>query len=81
MSTLECGERTFWFRFRSAEAYVDYFGRFYGPTVKAFEAVGAAGAGALFADLVELVRRYAGTGTGFVSIPATWLETVASTDT
>ena len=50
---------------------------FYGPTLKAFEAVGDAGGDALFADLVYLVRRHAGTGSGPVAIPATWLETVA----
>ena len=35
------------------------------------------GADALYADLVDLVRRYAGTSAGPVAIPATWLETVA----
>jgi SAM-dependent methyltransferase len=77
ISALACTEQTFTFRFRSAEAFVDYFRTFYGPTVKAFEAVGTSGRDALFADLVYLVRRHAGTGTGPVAIPATWLETVA----
>jgi hypothetical protein len=39
--------------------------------------VGEEGRDALFADLVYLVRRHAGTGAGPVAIPATWLETVA----
>ena len=77
IATLTGRERTFTFRFRSAEAYVDYFRTFYGPTLKAFEAVGDAGADALFAALTGLVQRNAGTSTGPVSIPATWLETVA----
>jgi ubiquinone/menaquinone biosynthesis C-methylase UbiE len=77
VESLDCTERTFTFRFRSAEAFVDYFRTYYGPTVKAFEAVGDDGASALTAGLVELVRRYAGTGSGVVAIPATWLETVA----
>jgi SAM-dependent methyltransferase len=77
VSALACTEQTFVFRFRSAEALVDYFRTFYGPTLKAFEAVGTAGSDALFADLVYLVRRHAGTGTGPVAVPATWLETVA----
>ena len=75
---LACRERTFTFRFRSAEAFVDYFRAYYGPTLKAFEAVGEAGADELFDDLVGLVRRYAGTTDGPVAIPATWLETVAT---
>jgi SAM-dependent methyltransferase len=77
VDSLACTERTFAFRFRSAEAFVDYFRTYYGPTLKAFEAVGEAGQDALFADIVELVRAYAGTGTGAVAIPSTWLETVA----
>ena len=72
-----CRERTFTFRFRSAEAYVDYFRTYYGPTVKAFETAGTAGGAALFGDLVDLVRRFARTTSGPVSIPATYLETVA----
>ena len=77
ISSIACNERTFTYRFRSAEAFVEYFRTYYGPTVKAFEAVSEMGASALFADLVYLVRRHAGTGTGPVAIPATWLETVA----
>jgi SAM-dependent methyltransferase len=70
-------ERTFTFRFRSAEGFVEYFRSFYGPTLKAFEAAGGA-ADELHADLVALVRKYAGTSEGPVAIPATWLETVAT---
>jgi SAM-dependent methyltransferase len=77
VDTLASRERTFTYRFRSAEAFVDYFRRHYGPTVKAFEAVGEAGADALFADLVDLVRRHSRTSTGPVAVPATYLETVA----
>jgi len=77
IDTLACRERTFTFRFRSAEAYVDYFRTYYGPIVKAFETAGTAGGAALFGDLVDLVRRFARTTSGPVSIPATYLETVA----
>jgi SAM-dependent methyltransferase len=77
IDTLACRVRTFTFRFRSAEAFVDYFRTYYGPTVKAFETAGTAGRDALSGDLVDLVRRYARTTSGPVSIPATYLETVA----
>jgi SAM-dependent methyltransferase len=77
VDALACTERIFTWRFRSAEAFVDYFRAYYGPTVKAFAAVGNAGADALFADLVDLARRHAGTSDGPVAIPAKWLETVA----
>jgi ubiquinone/menaquinone biosynthesis C-methylase UbiE len=75
---LAARERTFTFRFRSAEGFVEYFRDYYGPTLKAFEAVGHGGADELFADLVALVRKHAGTSDGPVAIPATWLETVAT---
>ncbi len=78
VDALVCRERAFAFRFRSAESFVEYFRDFYGPTLKAFEAVGDSGADELFDDLVTLVRRYAGTTRGAVAIPATWLETVAT---
>src|SRR5436190_9311897 len=77
IETLVATERTFTFRFLSAEAYVDYFRTFYGPTVKAFEAAGGGGGDALFNDLVDLAHRYAQTSSGPVAIPATYLETVA----
>jgi SAM-dependent methyltransferase len=77
VSELRTTERTFTFRFRSAEDFVDYFRTYYGPTLKAFEAVDTVGRRALFADLVELVGRYAGTTDGPVAIPSTWLESVA----
>ena len=32
-------ERTFTFRFRSAEEFVDFFRTWYGPTLKAFAAL------------------------------------------
>lgn len=75
---LGCRERTFTFRFRSADGFVEYFRDYYGPTLKAFEAVGDGGVDELFSDLVALVRKHAGTSEGPVAIPATWLETVAT---
>jgi hypothetical protein len=46
------------FRYRSPEAYVDNWRRYYGPTMKAFEAVGEAGRGALETDLADLIARF-----------------------
>ena len=76
IEAIASSERTFTFRFRSAEAFVDYFRTYYGPTLKAFEAAGDADANALYADLVDLVRRHTRTNAGPVSIPSTYLETV-----
>jgi ubiquinone/menaquinone biosynthesis C-methylase UbiE len=78
IQAMASNERTFTFRFRSAEAFVEHFRAYYGPTLKAFEAAGPDGADALHADLVELVQDYTGADEGPVAIPATWLETVAT---
>jgi SAM-dependent methyltransferase len=69
-------ERTFTFRFRSAEAFVETFSRYYGPTVKALEAAGDRGA-ALAGDLRALVLEWNRLPEhGPVAVPATYLESV-----
>jgi hypothetical protein len=77
VESLTCTERTFIWRFRSAEDFVTFMRTYYGPTLKAFEAVGPDGEDGLSADLADLARQFAGVGEGPVAIPATWLETVA----
>ena len=77
LSSLEVRPREFVFRFRSADEFVDVFRRFYGPTLKAFEAVGAAGEAALRADLLDLARRFDRNGRGPVAMSAEYLEVVA----
>jgi ubiquinone/menaquinone biosynthesis C-methylase UbiE len=74
---LEVEERTFSFRFRSAEEFATFFRRWYGPTLKAFAALERDAQDALEADLVALARRYDRLGTGAVAIPATYTEAVA----
>jgi ubiquinone/menaquinone biosynthesis C-methylase UbiE len=70
-------ERTCTFRFTSAEEFVAFFRRWYGPTLKAFDALDAAGQSALAADLAALARRYDRHGDGgSIAIGATYLETV-----
>jgi SAM-dependent methyltransferase len=64
------------FRYRSPEAYVAYWRRYYGPTMKAFEAVGEAGAPALEADLLELIARFNTADDGTMVVPSEYLEAV-----
>jgi SAM-dependent methyltransferase len=64
------------FRYRSPEAYLAYWRRYYGPTMKAFEAVGAAGAPALEADLLELIAGYNVADDGTMVVPSEYLEAV-----
>jgi ubiquinone/menaquinone biosynthesis C-methylase UbiE len=74
---LEVAERTFTFRFRSAEEFVTFFQTWYGPTLKAFAALEGGARDALEADLVALARRFDRLGRDAVAIPATYTEAVA----
>ena len=76
-SSLEVSKRTFNFRFPSAEHFVSFFRLWYGPTVKAFAALGDAAREALESDLVELARRFDRLGTDAIAIPATYVEAIA----
>src|SRR5262245_1465307 len=69
--------RDFTFRFTSPEAFVDFFATSYGPTVKAFEALGDERGRRVRSDLVKLCRwsdRLGGDGA--IAIPAEYLESV-----
>jgi SAM-dependent methyltransferase len=72
---LQLRERTFTFRDRTPEQLVDMLRLSYGPTVRAFEAVGSGGRPALEADLLALVRRHNRLDDA-VSIPSTYLEAI-----
>lgn len=68
--------RTFAFRYPSPNAYIDYWRRYYGPTMKAFEAVGVAGQAALEADLLGLIDRFNRVHDGTMIVPSEYLEVV-----
>ena len=68
--------RHYVFRERSPEAYVDFWRRNYGPTLKAFEAVGPAGRDALEADLVALIGRFNTAHDRTMVVPNEYLEAV-----
>lgn len=78
VSDVRHARRTYTFRFRSPEEFVDFFRDNYGPTHKAFAALDDAGRAAFYEDLAELARRLDRlAGDGPVAIPADYLETVA----
>lgn len=69
--------RTAIFRYRSAEENVDFFRTYYGPTLRAFDALPAQRQTELNSDLISLVHRFdRNAGTGPVAIAADYLETV-----
>lgn len=67
------------FRYRTPEAYLAYWREFYGPTVKAFEAVGEAGAPALERDILDLVARHNRALDGSMVVASEYLEAVITT--
>jgi ubiquinone/menaquinone biosynthesis C-methylase UbiE len=76
---LRTERRTYSFRYRSPEHFVDFFEAFYGPTHKAFAALDDQGRAALRADVVELVRSYDRLGDGApVAITAEYLQAVGT---
>jgi SAM-dependent methyltransferase len=77
IASLDVTERTFTFRFPSAEHFVTCFRFFYGPTLKAFAALDDVGRDRLEVDLTELARRYDRLGGDAIAIPATYTEAVA----
>lgn len=69
--------RTAVFRFRSAEENVAFFRTYYGPTLRAFDALAAEPREALNGEMVALARRYnRNPGAGPIAIAADYLETV-----
>jgi len=71
-------QRTFTFRFTSAAAFVECFGSYYGPTLKALEAAGPS-ADALAQDLRELALEWNRLEpSGPIAVPASYLESVGT---
>jgi ubiquinone/menaquinone biosynthesis C-methylase UbiE len=68
--------RTCTWRFTSPGEFTAFFRRWYGPTLKAFDALEDNGRTALAADLTSLARRWDRNDVGSVAIPATYLETI-----
>jgi ubiquinone/menaquinone biosynthesis C-methylase UbiE len=79
IASLEITERTYTWRFPSAEEFVTFFRRWYGPTVKAFAALEGDARDSLEHDLVALARRHDRLATGATAIPATYTEAIAIT--
>ena len=68
--------RTFNFRYRSAEHFLDVFKNYYGPMLKAFAALGEAEQSCLKQDLYALLARMDKAGDGTMVVPSEYLEIV-----
>ncbi len=65
-------------RFPSARFYIDFFRRYYGPTLKAFEALDAAGQERLAADMETLLGEHNRSGDDTLVLHSEYLEIVAT---
>ena len=77
-SSLVAQRRNFVFRYRSAEHFLDVFRRYYGPMLKAFEALQEPGRTALSRDIIELIGRFNTSGDKTMVVPSEYLEVVVT---
>ena len=78
ITDVQSHERVCTFRYETPEAFVTFFRRYYGPTLRAFGSLDRSTQTTLFAELAQLaeaadVHR---DGTS-IAIPAVYLETIA----
>lgn len=78
ISDLKIERRNFVFRYRSAEHFLDIFRTYYGPMLKAFAALDAAGQAGLTRDLLDLLERFNQGGSDTLAVPSEYLEVVAT---
>lgn len=75
---LDVQAKTFAFRYRSAEHFLEVFKLVYGPMAKAYAALDATAQAALTADLLALLRRHdRGAGRGLV-VPSEYFDVVVT---
>jgi ubiquinone/menaquinone biosynthesis C-methylase UbiE len=75
-STIAAKPRHFVFRYRSPQHYLDIFRRYYGPVLKAFDALEEAGSEALARDIIDLIGRLNRSGDETMIVPSEYLEVV-----
>ncbi len=71
--------RMFNFRYRSPQHFLDFFRSYYGPMLKAFEALDAAGQKRLVDDLITLIAELNTSDDDTMIVPGEYLEVIIST--
>ena len=74
--SVKCESRSFAFRYRSPEHFVEVFRTYYGPTLKAFAALDEANQQGLRKDLLALIGRMNRVEDGTMVVPSEYLEVV-----
>jgi ubiquinone/menaquinone biosynthesis C-methylase UbiE len=77
ISSLQITKRTFMFRFRSAEQWLDFHRTYFGPIMKVYEILDKDKQQRLSQDLLTLAGRYNRSGDTTVILPGDYLEVVA----
>ena len=77
-SALRAEPRHYVFRYRSAQHFLDVFRAYYGPLLKAFDALDEAGRKSLAHDIVELIARFNKSGDATMVVPGEYLEVVVT---
>ena len=68
--------KTFMFRYRSDDHWIEAFKTFYGPVLKTFETLDAEAGSALIADLKSLIARFNVAHDGTMVVPSEYLQIV-----
>ena len=79
VATMDVARRSFVFRYRSPQHWIDTFRTYYGPMQTVFNALGPAQQEALAADLIRLVQRFNRATDGAMVLPSEYLEVVIKT--
>jgi ubiquinone/menaquinone biosynthesis C-methylase UbiE len=77
-ASVEAVQRHFVFRYRSAQHWMEVFGGFYGPVLKAFAALDDHSQAALQQDLLTLIAKFNRAADGTVIVPSEYLEIVVT---
>lgn len=77
-SDIAMERRDFTFRYLSAQHFLDVFRTFYGPMLKAFEALDERGRTSLARDLIDLIGRFNRSGDDTMVVPSDYLEVVVT---
>ena len=77
-ASIQADARSFVFRYRSPQHWLDVFRTYYGPMLKAFAALAPEGQAALQRDLLAVVDRFNRSGDSSMVVPSDYLEIVVA---
>ncbi len=77
VTSLQITRRYHMFRHRSPESWLEYHRRFFGPTMKAFEALDPKDQEMLTGEIIDLLRQRNRSGDDTMVVPGEYLEVVA----